>query len=137
MAEKDTPKATSHGLTGVGSSITLQLVVSLIITGWVWFELWQGAVPSIENDVGLLIAVGLGLGFGVSLSYGDTQGLGRRYFEDTVTFLLIMTVLIGLDFLFFPEGLPPTGEIGLVVFVWTSVVAHMFFVYTLSGRESD
>lgn len=137
MEEKDTSKAASHERTGKGSSIQLQLVVSCIITGWVWFELWQGAVPAIENEVVLLIAVGLGLVLGVSLSYGDTQGLGRRYLENTVSFLLIMMVLLGLGFLLFPEGLPPSGEIGLIVLVWSSVVAHTFFVYASSGRESD
>jgi hypothetical protein len=129
MKAEDTPKAASQGLTGENGSIALELVVSLVITGWVWFELWQGTVPSIEYGVALFVAVGIGLVLGIILTYMDEQGIGRRYMENNVSFMLIMSVLIGVGFLLFPEGLSASSETGLLVLVWSGVVARAFFVY--------
>lgn len=62
--------------------------------------------------------MGLGLVLGIILTYGDEQGIGRRYMENNVSFMLIMAVLIGVGFLLFPEGLSVSSEIGLLVLVW-------------------
>jgi hypothetical protein len=129
MESEDTPEAASHGLIGENGSIALELVLGLIITGWVWVELWQGTVPSIEYGVTLLLAVGIGLVLGIVLTYGDEQGIGRRYVENDVSFLLIMAVFIGIGLLLFPEGLSTSSEIGLLVLVWSGVVSRAFFVY--------
>lgn len=116
------------------SHIVLDLLVALLITGWVWFELWQGTVPSLENDVFLLIAVGVGSALGVGIVYADLRGVGRKYWKNDVSFILIMAVLIGLGLLLFPEGLPVSGEVGFLVLVWTGVVTRTILVST---RESD
>jgi hypothetical protein len=98
----------------VSESVTVSLLIAVVATAMIYFELWGGSIPAIG---GTTLAVGV---VGGVVGGGAFYVLGTRSTSDQTVpvFGLLLTVAV-VAFLLFPEGLPTAAEFGIVVAVWT------------------
>ena len=111
-------------------SLVFQLLFTLFISGWVYFELWEATIPPLPS-IPTFVAVVIGGGaLGVGLVYLDTKERFRWLLEDSVTLVLIMGTALVIVFTVFPGGPPDVTEFDLVAFVWAVFAGRGYLTVT-------
>ena len=105
---------TGDGGDDVSDSVAVSLLISVIATGMIYFELWGGSIPAIDTT-GLALGVAGGLAAGAVFYYSGTRSTN----DQTIPVFAVFLGVAVAAFLLFPEGLPDAAEFGIVVAVWT------------------
>lgn len=98
----------------VSESVTISLLISVVATGLIYFELWNGSVPAL-GTTGIVLGVLGGIIAGGIFFYTGTRSTPVEDIPPLAVFLALGIVV----YLLFPEGLPVAAEFGIIVGVWT------------------
>jgi len=108
---------TGNAESDVSESVSISLLIAVVATALIYLELWGGSLPAFDAGE-IAVGIGLGLVAGAAFYYRGT----RSTWLDDVPPLAIFLALAMTVYVFFPEGLPPVVELGIVVGVWTDAV---------------
>jgi len=114
-------------------SIATDVVTAIVVTALVWFEFWEGTVPSSLNTTALLVGILGGVSAAVVGFAIVRSSKFRRLPRSDGPFLIIMLGLVIIGLALFPRGLPVVAEIGLVVFAWSLPLLETAFGNRLHG----
>lgn len=113
-------------------AIGTDLVLALLVTGFIYAQYWDGSPPEFVTTAGPVISVGGGVLAGIVAVYVDTTPKYRRALNDPHVFAVVMGSLLLVVYVLFPDGVPPLATVLIVAFIWTSVVMRALLVHRTS-----
>lgn len=109
-------------------AIGTDLVLALLVTGFIYAQYWNGSPPEFVTTAGPVISVGGGVLAGIVAVYVDTTPKYRRALNDPHVFAVVMGALLLVGFTLF-EGVPPLLTVLIVAFAWTNFALRALFVH--------
>lgn len=117
---------------GALRSVGVEMMVAMALTAVVYVQFWDRALPAPPDLPIAALSLAAGTIVGGLGAYLDKRSDQTDALEDDVRFGIIVVALLTASLFLYPDGFPLPIELGLLVAVWTSILAQLMAI--IAGR---
>jgi hypothetical protein len=109
-------------------SVGVEMIVAMALTAVVYVQFWDRTVPVAPDLPTAALSFVAGTVVGVLGAFLESRSDRTDALEDDVRFGIIMVALLTAGLFLYPDGFPLPIELGLLVAVWTSILARLIAI---------